>query len=251
MEDVIRAMADFADGPALRLAIGLAAAGTISMAIIQIIKQLTPLRRFYNRFWLKRWIRLKTPLVDLPTAEKALAGTVTGGDRDACYELEADELANQLKDSITNLINYPHRNPEMYLLLSSGADKDDVDGIRDSAMRRAKQSIASAKVPTDQVDPEAAERPFPTDARGRVSERMRRNVDGMRYALNDDWRWWMQMLALVLTVVIVEGAIVAQDLASPGTMFVGIPLAIAGSYIAPITRDIVAALENLRGPRQG
>jgi len=56
----------------------------------------------------------------------------------------------------------------------------------------------------------------------------------------------MQAVALVFTIAIVEIAISNYPKADLGTVLLGIPLAAVGSYIAPVTRDLIAALEKLR-----
>ena len=46
-------------GTALTFAGALAIAGTLAMAILQVIKELTPVRRYYQRMWLERWFNVR------------------------------------------------------------------------------------------------------------------------------------------------------------------------------------------------
>jgi hypothetical protein len=84
------------------------------------------------------------------------------------------------------------------------------------------------------------------DCRNRVARRIQRSLEGLRIALSWDWKFWMQVISLILTVVVVELA-VAMNKLPDSNYLVAIPIAIVGSYLAPITRDLVAALQRLRG----
>jgi hypothetical protein len=56
----------------------------------------------------------------------------------------------------------------------------------------------------------------------------------------------MQLTSISLTVAFVELAIVANVRYDLVTLLVGVVLGIVGGYLAPVTRDVVAALQSLR-----
>ena len=74
---------------------------------------------------------------------------------------------------------------------------------------------------------------------------MARNLDGARLALSNRWKLWMQLTALALTVVAVEA--VVWRTYDVGTYVLAIVVGIVGGYIAPVARDLLAALQRLRG----
>ncbi len=54
IETVTTALGQFASS-ALGYALAMALAGTLAMAILQVIKELTPLRRLYQQRWIEGW----------------------------------------------------------------------------------------------------------------------------------------------------------------------------------------------------
>jgi hypothetical protein len=237
-------------GTALSYAGALAIAGTLAMAILQIIKELTPLRRAYQRRWLGHWLAqradsflvaaqlgpakidsaLLTP--DRFTGEKAQAALVelaTGGEANAFYDLTIEQVVAQMNAAAQVALEYPQLHFTLLAVLSQGADVEDV--------RKLLPPARGARKP----DPGAL------DARNRVGHRIQRNLDGIQIALGSRWRLWMQATSIVFTIAFVELAIIENVKGYTGaTLLVGAVLGVVGGYLAPITRDVVAALQSLR-----
>ena len=236
-------------GTALTYAGALAIAGTLAMAILQVIKELTPIRRGYQRRWLKRWFKVRAERftveavnagpnvihsgrlpVDVAKAQATLVELATGGETNAFYDLAVEQVVAQMNAAAQIALEYPHTHFPLLAVLSQGADVKDVS-----------QVVARAEAGTRESDPVAL------DARNRVGHRIQRNLDGIQIALGSRWKLWMQSVSITLTVLFVELAIVANvkkyDFA---TLLVGVVLGIVGGYLAPITRDVVAALQSLR-----
>ncbi len=216
----------------------LVAAGVVAMAILQVFKELTPIRRAFQRQWVGRWIegRCKdfnqntgVPPIDPKAAESDLIELATGGDDLAFFDLAAEQLIAQMNAAAQEALDYPAKHRDLLAMISEGVDIEDIDAVLGYAPR--------------------AEEPPPQlylDARNRVGNRIQRNLDGMQIALASRWQLWMQSTALLITVVIVEVAIIGTGNATVGAVLLGIPIGIVGGYIAPVARDLVAALKSLR-----
>ena len=230
---------------ALVFAGALAIAGTIAMAILQLIKELTPVRRWYQRWWLDRWftdraekftieasrsdafplISVRLP-VSAATARSTLIELATGGEENAFYDLAIEQVVAQMNAAAQIALEYPQLYFPLLAVLSQGASVGDVALVVGSA-----ESSSSA----------------PLDARNRIGHRIQRNLDGIQIALGNRWKLWMQTTSIILTIVFVELAIVTNVKERTwGTLVVGVILGIVGGYLAPVTRDLVATLQSLR-----
>jgi hypothetical protein len=220
-----------AGGPLLSVALVLAAAGTLTMAILQIIKELTPLRRWFQRNWLRRWIRERG---GNETALTQLVELATGGDANAFFDLAAEQLVAQISAAGQVVLDYPEPHAELLKVLAAGAEVDAMMAVR---MRSTDDTFSDA------------DRRILIEARSRIGTRIQRNLDGLQIALSGRWRWWMQSASVVLTAILVELAIfTASDSKqlTVGAMLLALPFGLAGGYLAPVTRDLVAALQSLR-----
>ncbi len=221
----------------------LTAAGTISMAVLQVFKDLTPIRRWYQRHWIRRWIerraesfneRLRSSKgskrelapVHPQRASDVLLELATGGDERALFELAIEQLVAQMNAAAQAALDYPKHYRDLLLVLSEGAD------IADAALVvRGRKGIPQAYL----------------DSRNRVGNRIQRNLDGVQIALGSRWRFWMHSTAIVLSIIIIDTALYyAVGGFKPAAMIGGAVIGIVGGYLAPVTRDLVAALQSLR-----
>ncbi len=239
-------------GTALAYAGALAIAGTLAMAILQVIKELTPLRRAYQRGWLEDWFQARAARLvrDLPgpdrpllsvqlapdrfspeKAEMLMVELATGGERNAFYDLSTEQLVAQMNAAAQVALEYPAQHFALLAIVSQGADAKDLEALLERE-GRASDSPAGGRS---------------LEGRNRVGGRIQRNLDGIQIALGSRWRLWMQSASILLTVAFVEWAIIA-NVQGPGFdhVLAGVVLGVVGGYLAPVTRDIVAALQGLR-----
>lgn len=216
----------------------LVAAGVVSMAILQVIKELTPIRRRFQRWWVRGWIADRcekfnasatTPILT-DDARRDLINLATGGDARAFYELAAEQLVAQMNAAAQAAVDYPKRHRDLLAMLSQGVPVVDLDLV-------VFDKTVAGEAPSQQF----------LDARNRVANRIQRNLDGMQIALSSRWQFWMQIAALTITVIIVELAVLWDPShRTAGAALLAIPVGIVGGYIAPVARDLVAALRSLR-----
>jgi len=221
-----------------RIAGALVAAGVVAMAILQVIKELTPLRRAFQRQWVGRWVadrcdefnrRTSELKIKDDAAEEDLIELATGGDERAFFDLASEQLVAQMNAAAQAALDYPKHHRHLLAMISEGAEVADVELVLNTALS-ARESPAQAYL----------------DARNRVGNRIQRNLDGMQISLSNRWAFWMQSTALLITIGIIEVAIVGTGNATWAAVALGVPIGIIGGYIAPIARDLVAALKSLR-----
>ena len=228
----------------------IAAAGTVAMAILQVVKELTPLRRYFQRWWIRGWIaarvdefnrRRQSKGVDSTTLTAATAGKTemllvelsTGGDDRAFYELPIEQMIAQMNAAVQITLDYPKRYYDLLVIVSEGADPDDV-------------AIVITSSPTGTRAKKAQPSQHYLEARTRVSHRIQRNLDAIQISLGNRWQFCMQFTALVLSTLMLEAAVLSVAGATIGTVVIALLIGMVGGYLAPVTRDLVAALQTLR-----
>jgi hypothetical protein len=218
----------------------LTAAGAITMAFMQVIKEVTPVRRAFQEWWMTGWIKERAAIasakpdvpIDSTSAKSTLVELATGGNARAFFELPSEQMIAQVNAAAQIVIEYPKASPQfeqLLRLLSAGAIGADVEAV-----------LAGPPTPPNQAF---------LDARNRVSHRIQRNLDGAQIALGSRWKFWMQIVAIVISIFIFEIAVlglVGQAGFSFGAFLLAIPIGIVGGYIAPVTRDLVAVVEKFR-----
>ncbi len=222
------------------------AAGTLAMAILQLIKDLTPVRRGYQRAWLAKWIArhvhdynaARGAMRSLPQAspretERLLIELATGGDDRAFYELAIEQMVAQMNAAVQITLDYPKKYSELLIVLSEGADVQDVAAV-------VNQSPEGSKAKKTQPSKDYLE------ARTRVGHRIQRNLDAVQIALGSAWQFWMQSTAVILSVLVLECGVLQTVGWNTNAMLLAVPVGIISGYLAPVARDLVAALQTLR-----
>jgi hypothetical protein len=232
----------------------ISAAGTLAMAVLQLIKDLTPLRRIYQRNWMRKWIALharyfngaldafnirkgEVPTASPVRAEFLLVELATGGDEQAFYELAIEQMVAQMNAAVQITLDYPAKYRDLLVVVSDGADIADVITVVNQSPEGPKTRRSE---PTKQY----------LEARTRVGHRIQRNLDAVQIALGSRWQFWMQSTAVILSILVLEAAVVAVGGATNlSALLLAVPVGILGGYLAPVVRDLVAALQTLRNTR--
>ena len=243
MEAVTKALQNLASLTSANLVIALVLSGTLTMAVIQIIKDMTPIRRHFQQNWIKWWLDKQAKLYDTansPEVDKAegfLIALATGGDTHAFYDLAAEQLVAQMSAAAQITLDYPKNYDGLIKVLAAGADRADIANVCSVASPRT--IVAQGTLPADY-----------TDARSRVGHRIQRNLDGLQISMSDRWQLWLQWASLVISTLVIEVAIWQQTDAaySARSALLGLMIGVLGGYLAPVVRDLVAALQSLRNP---
>ena len=242
MNDVIQALVNIGSQKTGQVVVALSLTGILTMAILQTLKDLTPVRRAFQRAWLGSWLAQRVARlsgVNLDEAKRKLIELATGGETDAFYDLAAEQLVAQMNAAAQIALDYPGKDHYYAVLavLAEGADAKDVAAVAEVSSARSATSPSALP-------------PGYADARTRVSHRIQRNLDGLQIAMGNRWQFFLQLASIILSTIVIEIAIFTQSNAQGGVtpFFLGILVGIIGGYLAPVTRDLVAALQNLRKP---
>lgn len=226
----------------------MAAVGVLSMALIQTVKDIFPLRKWFHRWKLKRWLDMKADVVkatchERPHVDQAMEDIIrlaTAGDSDAFYELDIEQLCGQMNAAAQAVLDYPERHPDLLKCMAAMADADDIEELlKPSSPQTANQPKSQNQV----------------DARARVIHQVQRAIDGFQISAGYRWKWLLQgasfLVSFVITVVavqmwhsraIVDSTVKSEEISWAGVFFIGL----AAGFLAPVARDLLASLRKLR-----
>lgn len=246
---IVNALKAFSEANLLQAAALLGLGGVLASATLQLIKDLTPLRLLFHRWWLTRWVAEKLAVTGLDTADATrdravsdLIALATGGARSAFFELPPEQMVAQMNAAAAIALEYPSRNGLLLQVLSAGVAPEDfqliarVDSFSEFEARGTQEERAAA-----------------SRVRNRISHRIQRNLDAVLIAMGNRWRWGMQVAALLFSVGYIQFVVLwfaKADMLTRDEIVAGmlwaIPIGILGGYLAPLARDLVAAVEGLR-----
>jgi hypothetical protein len=258
----------------------IAAVGVLSMAVIQTAKDMFPLRNWFQQFALDAWLRdkahqsktqwtswleksgqtwfadeltRKTDFVrdahdvefakapDPARAESDLIKLATDGDSKALYDLPIEQLCGQLNAAAQVVLDQPRDHLDLMRCVASVADPSDIARVM-FPPREAK-----GPRPTDPGEAQSRYDSF-IDARTRVTHQIQRAIDALQVSVGFRWKFYLQLASIVLSGVIaglavwIFGKIPGLGQRLLATLVVGV----LGGFLAPVARDVVAALQQLR-----
>jgi hypothetical protein len=162
--------------------------------------------------------------------EMDLVALAVDGDYTALYSLEPEQMTSQLKTAFQMALNAPHRHEALLRIAGAFADQEDLVCILSPVPQDNAQRLAFA------------------DARSRVGQQLQRAVDALSISVAYRWQSWIHLLALLvcfaITAVIVKIGAHQPMLANLVAITV---TGLLATFVAPLARDLVAAIGKLRG----
>jgi hypothetical protein len=271
--DAIQTLLRYVSDHAYQFFTAIAAVGVFSMAIIQTIKDMLPVRNWFQQFYVRRWMQQKAndshnetvdwlkgggfewfaeerartdPRADLAkfekgpdwaVAERDLFKLATDGDDKALYDLPIEQLCGQINAAAQVVLDRPADHPDLMLCLASVADPVDI--------ARVMFPPAEAKAARPLDDDEARRRHDSfVDARTRVTHQVQRAIDALQISAGFRWKFGLQVISIVLSGVI--AAIGVWKFAPGAGLSTVVVIGVMGGFLAPVARDLVAALQQLR-----
>jgi hypothetical protein len=241
----------------------LAGVGIVSMALLQVLKDFSRAEPRFHRRQIERWFGGRTN--QDPAARQQLLTLAAGGNDVALYELSTPALMSQLSAASRVALAFPL---EFELLLHGLAGSNAADEIttvmkaaRAEKARRELRAIAEA--PRESETDARARQQLQEDAeeaRMRIAHLMERNLDALQISVSSRWelgnKWAVFVLSWLVTVgafgvyFYVEQEGVAWSRAAVGNFaLTTVATATFAAFVAPVAKDLVAALQRLRGPR--
>jgi hypothetical protein len=251
----------------LILAVPLAGIGALSMALIQTAKNMLPLRRWFQQNRVEHWLAHRaneataaaktagsaSAPASIAQAKSDLVHLATAGDASALYSLPIEQLCGQINASTQVLLDYPSLHWNLLRCLASEAHPPDLALLNppDPAVHAARKMLLRKPAVTltdaehNQVDDYVA-------ARNRVSHQIQRAVDALQISVSFRWKFWMQLASILLSAalgvatLLIGSAYGQINLSSRGQCGLIVLTAILSGFLAPVARDLVAALEQIR-----
>ena len=166
------------------------AISVIATAVVELFKDLFPIRRNFQRGFLAKWFsdrltaQSKAPThAELLAAEADLVHLATGGDRSAFYDLETPQLCGQMNAAAQIALAYPDRHQGLLRFLAPEADEGDLSKIQAGA-------TASPSAGTEMNEL--------LDARNRVTHHLQRSIDALQIAMGFRWKFYLQIVIYVV-----------------------------------------------------
>jgi len=276
----IQQLLNFIYDHAYKFLAAIAAVGALSMAVIQTIKDMLPVRSRFQRFFVRRWLRNKAKLASTawklwmegegrawfskeqnraegieggasaeqfsrePSAERAEADLIklaTDGDGKALYDLQIEQLCGQLNAAAQVALDRPRDHTDLMRCLASLADPVDVARVMFPPLE--------AKLPRTQLDAAGQQRHDSyVDARTRVTHQVQRAIDALQINAGFRWKFYLQLASIVLSGIF-AGSGVAWFLQKSDLwdrISAALVVGILGGFLAPVARDLVASVQQLR-----
>jgi hypothetical protein len=223
--------------PLASVALAIAA---IATALVQLLKDLLPIRRRFQRRFLASWFSKRLSARKGPgqqqflEAETDLIHLATGGDRSAFYDLEPAQLCGQINSAAQLALAYPQRHPGLLRFLAPEADETDIQTIVQHAQLTPEQKQSAS------VDPVL-------DARNRVTYHLQRSIDALQIAMTFRWKFCLQIVIYAICFVL---AFVCLFAVNRGQYAVAkaIAVAIVAGFLSPVISDLAAAVNRWRKP---
>jgi hypothetical protein len=230
----------------------ISAIGLITMALIQTVKDMTPLRRVFQRAKLRRWLMEgvgeaseparaaitrpadQAPALDAHEAERRIIAMATDGDGDALYDLPIEQMCGQINAALQVVAEYPRQERLLLEIVGSQARPEDV-----ALMARDGAAVEQGTEPTQAY----------SAAKSRVIHQFQRAVDAFQIATSYRWKAAMQWASLGLCAVLTGVALAmgfdvgVGRFSVWGAIVVG---AVLAGFLAPVARDLTAAIQSLR-----
>ena len=226
----------------------MAGVGILSMAILQAVKDTFPVRRAFQRQWLKRWFVCKAAeaakgglgTVDSTAAETDLIRLATDGNANAFYDLPIEQLAGQFNAAIQVALDSPARHRNLMATTAARVDASDLQLLFEPP-----PEVTLPLNPSD-LNQAKVRQQF-IDARTRVTHQVQRAIDSIQISAGFRWKWYLQLGSFLLSGLIAGfGVWMFFDAASGAKFITTLVTGVLGGFLAPVARDLVAALQQLR-----
>jgi hypothetical protein len=219
--------------------VALAALGVLSMSIVQAIKNLIPVKWVFQRYRTQWWLNghvgeAQSNLgraIPLDKVEKELVNIGAAGNRKAFYDSDIEGFAKQLAVVGRLAVNYP---TNMGRYVSYG----DLLAVLASNVTKTDLAIVDGTDKTSTLQQRL-------DARNRIQQQLNQGIEG--FGLSNTW-WWqngIHVAAFLCSAGITYFAVrlSSHNVQSPLALLV---TALLAGFLAPVARDLVAAIEKLR-----
>lgn len=219
---------------------GIVALSAVTMAILQTAKDLLPIRRAFQRRFLRRWIARKCQESgDVESIEASLIDLATDGEVHAFYDLPIEQLCGQIAAASQIALDFPAQHEKLLRCLAARAPRHFLDELihAQPSMRVAFEELqrrdsAESRAQLEQL----------AEAKARVTHQIQRNIDALQIAATYQWKFGFQIASFVLSFVLALVATSSSTWPWATRLFV----ALSSGFLAPIARDLQARLQQVK-----
>jgi hypothetical protein len=160
----------------------------------------------------------------------------------AVFALDLEHMLGSIQEAADVTLAAPHETPSLYLLMTAGADPDD---IREWYNKGPSSMIAI-------VDPKPEDRQAIKDQADRFTrlrQIVKRRLDGFQVYTGDRWASWNQTwanltgIAALFTILL---WIKSADPAGSPSYTMIVVLSLFGGILSPVAKDLVTALKRVK-----
>jgi hypothetical protein len=234
-------------GKILDYALLLAAIGTIAMALLELIKNVTYWRRHFHRRRIERWLATAP---DSKAAQQQLMLLAAGGLQNAAvlYDQPAAKLMGQVQAAANVALDFPSKYPAFYGFIAAmpqvrelreGADDAKI-WLKFSAERMEGRPRKAGI--TDDMQARGA-----AQARARLGNLVSRKLDVLQNEIEFDWARLNQLWSVASGGALLAWVLLNQK-PHPSPELI-VLLSLLGGLVAPFAKDVVSALTSLRARR--
>ena len=231
----------------------LAAVGTVTMALLELLKSLFDARMRFHRWRIKKWAAagalaqlelLATGAAPRREAVRALHGFLTGEMQraDVMYDQPTDKMMGQIQAAANVALDFPQRYADLYRFLAVPlGDKGDKDAAAD-ADRWLEYAEAIAKGSPQPDDKARAA----TQARARIGNIVARKLDAFQNETQYLWADLNQRVAVISAAAFLAYLLWSATVdPGAGDVVRVVTLSFLGGLVAPFAKDVVSALSSI------
>lgn len=218
------------------------AIASIATALVQLLKDLFPVRRAFQRNFLKRWFAERSSAkpnaaaIEFRKVETELIRLATGGDRDAFYDLEPAQLCGQMNSAAQQVIAFPNRHSDLLRFLAPEADPNDIELLTSAANTTPGNAMTDGQV-TELLD-----------ARNRVTHQLQRSVDALQISMSFRWKFFIQIIIYIVCFILAFVAVLTVKSSGRFSVVEAIAVGLLAGFVSPLLSDLASFVNQLRRP---
>ncbi|HTY48740.1 MAG TPA: hypothetical protein VMB48_03500 [Steroidobacteraceae bacterium] len=246
----------------LRYALALVGVGTLSMALLELIKGLLRARMLYNRWAVREWATRRSRTLGRLVWSGAAADTngvlaelellAAGGhdNADALYDQPVEKMMGEVQAAVNVSLDYPDIYTHLYAFITAVPDSYALRGATVSTpadaeqwsngvarvRRQRAQAVASQGTPSDEQDVQAI-----SLARSRLTNLVTRRLDAFQSQTQYFWERLNQWSSMGLGALIFACAGLSISKSGGDTLTI-LLLAIPAGIVAPFAKDLASGL---------
>jgi hypothetical protein len=235
---------DVVAGQILDYALLLAAIGTVTMALLELIKALARWRKHFHRRQIEKWLATAAAR-NAPHEQLLLLAAGGSENADALYDQPTGKLMGQIQAAANVALDFPERYKSFYDFITTAPRGD--DGGRDQRLWREFSTARMSGRPRRASAADDAEARAATQARARLGNLVARKLDALQNAVEYKWARYNQAVSIVGGAALL--AVIFLRAKPDVSVDLMVLLSITGGMVAPFAKDVVSALSGLRTRR--